>query len=92
MIKYQYPAAEVPVISDYVRERSDQLLEIALDLAVAALFGVVWLATRDIPRLAQWMPEIVAVAGLLITAVKLVGDLAALAKPPKKTEHGVTRL
>jgi hypothetical protein len=76
----------------FFTERRDQLLEIALDLAVAALFIVVWLGTRDIPRLAQWLPEVVSVAGLIIVAIKLVGDGFALAKPPRKVQHGATRL
>jgi hypothetical protein len=72
--------------------RRDQLGEVALNLAVAGLFGLVWFTTRDLPRLAQWLPEFVSIAGLIIVALKMVGDLFAFTKPPRKIEHGATRL
>jgi hypothetical protein len=76
----------------FLGERRDQLEEVALDLAVAGLFALVWYATLDIPRLAQWLPEFVSMGGLIIVALKITGDLFAFAKPPRTVEHGATRL
>lgn len=61
--------------------RTDQLQEIALDLALLVTFAVAWHATRSIHEIAQWFPDVVTVSGMGIVCLKLVLDLYKLSKP-----------
>lgn len=65
----------------FIRTRSGQLQEIALDLGLLATFAIAWHATRSIHEIARWFPDTVTVAGMAIVLLKLVLDGYALTKP-----------